>query len=313
MSLPLDAPSAQNTTMNATRPFYWSVRRELWENRSIYLAPLIVAGVVLFAFLIAFSHGGASGAHMVLNSHDQMTTAKKGGETTMSPTFVAALPFEILALILLVTGIIVGLFYCLGALHNERRDRSILFWKSMPVSNLTSVLAKAAIPMAVIPAVVFVIITAAQLITLFLAAACLAGHGQDIAMVWRAQPFGRGTLVLIYALLVFALWYAPIYAWILLVSAWAKNMTFLWAVAPPLVLSVFERIAFSTSFVGELIKYRLSGVASVAFSPSEGSHIDLENLDPIGFLTAPGLWLGLIAAALMLAAVVWLRRRREPI
>ena len=36
-----------------TRPMYWSIRRELWENRSIYIAPLVVAGVVLIGFLIA--------------------------------------------------------------------------------------------------------------------------------------------------------------------------------------------------------------------------------------------------------------------
>jgi ABC-2 type transport system permease protein len=210
--------------------------------------------------------------------------------------------------------VIVGMFYCLGALYGERRDRSILFWKSMPVSNLTSVLAKAAVPMLAIPVAVFVIASATQLITLGLDLLGAAAHHLDLGPILEAQPFGRGSLVMLYLGIGLALWYAPIYAWLLLVSAWAKNMTFLWAVAPPIVLSVFERIAFGSDFVGRLIHYRLFGLGSVAFSPSANfRHLDLDNLDPVGLLAAPGLWLGLIAAALMLAGVVWLRRRQGPL
>ena len=41
------------TPMRTTRPFYWSVRRELWDNPSIYVAPLIAAGVVLLGCLLS--------------------------------------------------------------------------------------------------------------------------------------------------------------------------------------------------------------------------------------------------------------------
>src|ERR1700733_15667053 len=40
-------------TASATRPFYWSVRRELWEHRSIYIAPMAVAAVALFGFSLS--------------------------------------------------------------------------------------------------------------------------------------------------------------------------------------------------------------------------------------------------------------------
>ncbi len=319
MSMSLDTPAPAPATLRATRPFYWSVRRELWESRSIYLAPMVVAGILLVGFLIALGHSGGGSMHWT--SGDQNQTGVVGHaevesghhNRTVSPAFLAALPFEIMAGAVAITGVIVGLFYCLGALFNERRDRSILFWKSLPVSNRVSVLAKAAVPMLVIPAVVFVVVTVAQFATMLIGLIGLTLHSQDPTILWRVLPFGEGSLVLIYGLVALSLWYAPVYAWFLLVSAWSKNMTFLWAVAPPLVLALFERVAISTSYVGGLIKYRITGAAAAAFRPSQGSHLELANIDLAGFLATPGLWLGLIAAALMLAAVVWLRRRREPI
>jgi len=313
MSMSLDNPAAAPAALRSTRPFYWSVRREIWESRAIYLAPMIVAGILLFGLLIALGHSTGGSMHWTTGADPGGDPARGHHHMTATPAFLAALPFEIMAAVVAVTGVIVGIFYCLGALFNERRDRSILFWKSLPVSNLVSVLAKAAVPMLVIPAVVFAVVTLAQFATMIIALIGLTLRGQDPSILWGALPFGEGSVVLAYGLIALALWYAPIYAWLLLVSAWSKNMTFLWAVAPPLVLAVFERIAFGTGYVGDLIKYRITGAAEAAFRSSSGSHIGLANIDLAGLLTSSGLWLGLIAAALMLAAVVWLRRRREPI
>lgn len=318
MSMPLDTPplaaSAAPAVLHPTRPFYWSVRREVWESRSVYLAPTIVAGVILLGLLIGLGHSTSASVHW--SGHNDFSIGRTSGArhpATVSPAFLAALPFEVVAGVIAVTGVIVGLFYCLGALFNERRDRSILFWKSLPVSNRVAVLAKAAVPMLVIPAVVFLVVTVAQFVTLIIFVVGLTLHQQDPSIMWSVQPFGEGSIALLYGLVVLTLWYAPIYAWLLLVSAWSKTMTFLWAVAPPLVLALFERIAFGTGYVGDLIRYRITGAAAAAFQPSAGTHYGFANIDLVGFLTTPGLWLGLIAAALMTAAVIWLRRRREPI
>ena len=62
------------------------------------------------------------------------------------------------------------MFYCLDALYGERRDRSILFWKSLPVSDLTTVLSKASIPIVVLPLLTFAVTVATQLIMLLSAA-----------------------------------------------------------------------------------------------------------------------------------------------
>ena len=66
----------------------------------------------------------------------------------------------------MLTAFLVGVFYCLDALHGERRDRSILFWKSLPVSDLTTVLAKASVPCRVLPPRAFALALATQLMLL---------------------------------------------------------------------------------------------------------------------------------------------------
>src|SRR5213080_2853925 len=126
------APAAMSPT---TRPFYWSVWRELWENRSIYIAPLIVAVVQVFGFAIS-TIGLAERRRAVLLLDDP---AKQ--RAAIEATYDAA------AMMMIFVVFIVGVFYCLDALHGERRDRSILFWKSLPVSDLTTVLSKVTIPL----------------------------------------------------------------------------------------------------------------------------------------------------------------------
>jgi ABC-2 type transport system permease protein len=115
---------------------------------------------------------------------------------------------------------------------------------------------------------------------------------------------------------VHALWYAPLYGWLMLVSAWARRTPFLWAVLPPLALGAFERIAFQTTYFGALMKHRVTGAMVNASDLEPGNKGDitrLSQLDPLGFLSSPGLWIGLAAAAAFLAAAARLRRRGEPI
>ena len=148
--------------ISATRRLYWSVRRELWENRSIYLAPLAVAAVVLFGFFIS-----------LVRLPDRMRAAA-GARPDASSTRPIEQPYVIAALMLMAIELLVAVFYCLDALYGERRDRSILFWKSLPVSDLTTVLSKASIPLLVLPLVTFAITVATQLIMLLASSAVLA-------------------------------------------------------------------------------------------------------------------------------------------
>ncbi len=297
----LEARPVASAPLHPTRPFYWSVRREIWEHPSLYMAPLIAAGVILFGFMISMI-GVTHSARLMT----QLTIAQNAGEI--------AKPLDFVAFVIIITAFLVAVFYCLGALHNERRDRSILFWKSLPVSDVIAVIAKTFVPMAVIPVIAFGVIFALQLAMLLFGGAALLLHGLDPSVLFMQVASPQGWLILAYGLIVLALWNAPIYGWLLLVSAWAKRAAFLWAVLPPLALCLLEKIAFDTSNLFSVIRYRLTGGYAEAFKSGGGDPWGgSPQPDPVGFLTTPGLWSGLVVAAAFLAAAIWLRRRREPI
>jgi ABC-2 type transport system permease protein len=118
-----------------------------------------------------------------------------------------------------------------------------------------------------------------------------------------------------YGLFAHALWFAPIYAWLLLVSVWARRTPFLWAVTP-IVLAIVERVVFQTAYVCAFLKWRVIGAMAEAFIPgpaAKGNVTLIVELDPLGFVSSPGLWIGFIAAAIFLAIAVRLRRYRDPI
>jgi ABC-2 type transport system permease protein len=287
---------------SSTQPFYWSVRRELWENRSIYAAPLIVAVVVLFGFLVS-TVGMQQRRQAVLLLDPAHQRAAIGA------------PYDVAAIMLIFTAFIVGVFYCLDALHSERRDRSILFWKSLPVSDLTIVLSKASIPFVILPLVIFGVIVLVQFFMLLWSSAILLPSGLA-ATTWTRFNLLQQSVIVLYSLIVIALWHAPIYGWALLVSGWARRATFLWAVLPLLAIGVLEKFAFDTSHFASILKDRLFGAASTAFAfqPHRRVAIDsLSQLTPVRYLTTPGLWIGLAFAAAFVAIAVRQRRYRGPI
>ena len=283
----------------APRPFFWSVRREIWENRSIYVAPILVAIVVLFGFLVSTIGLPERRREVLL-----LDSAKARAGIEM--------PYNMAAIMLILTAFVVGVFYCLDALYGERRDRSILFWKSLPVSDRTTLLSKATIPLVVLPLVTFAVVLATQLVMMLWTSVLLIGHGMSPASTWTYVPVFQNSFTLLYGLAVIALWHAPIYGWALLVSGWARRATFLWAVMPFLAIAFFERITFGTSHFGSMVKDRLMGFAPRAFAFSMHS-VDCPRLTPAAYLSSPGLWLGLIVAAVFIAVAIRLRRYRGPL
>jgi len=296
-----ETPPIAPAALPASRPLYWSVRRELWENRSVYVAPLIAAALVLFGYSIST---------ITLAKHVRAALALDPAQLPAS----VATHFAMGATVIIMTGYIVGVFYCLDALYGERRDRSILFWKSLPVSDFTTVLSKAAIPLVVMPVLALALVFAVHLAMLLLSSMVLLASGLGVGAIW-AQRFQMAP-VLPYALAVHVLWHAPLWAWLLLVSSWARRTPFLWAVLPPMALGVLERIAFQTTYFGSFMGYRVFGAMSEAFdlAPENGHRITrLSQLDPLGFLGTPGLWIGLVFAVAFIAAAVRLRHDREPV
>lgn len=280
------------------RVFVWSLRRELWESRSIYIAPLAVAPVAFVAFLVNVA------------SLPAKTRSLEG-----LPLHQAILqPYDVVAGLLMMTTTVVAVVYSLDALYGERRDRSILFWKSLPVSDTIAVLAKAVIPILILPLVAFVVTVVLQLVMALISSATLAASGLSVAAFWQHLSLGRMSVLLLYHLVgVHGLAWAPVFGWAILVSAWARRAPFVWFVLPPIAIGVVERIAFNTMYFAHALGRNLSGSLSVAAGgpgmPTDPMHTHVT----LGrFLAAPGFWLGLVLTALFLAAAVRLRRYQVP-
>jgi len=304
-------------TARKVRPFLWSVRRELWENPALYMAPAAVAGITLLGAGI-----GAFLAPGILADAE----AVRSISTTNVEAFAAATrkaahlkdldaPYNFMAGFVFMTATIVGIFYASSALHSERKDRTILFWKSLPVSDVTTVLAKFFVPIVVLPLVILTLALGGQAVILAWSTLVLLVSGSDLGAYYGQLhfPFMWGAMVR--GLIVVALWQAPVVAWLLLVSGWARRVPFLWAIAPWVAIPLVEWMALRTHHAFDFVIGRLAGGYALAFTRggsgkgpvTSWGHLDLTPL------LSPGLWGGILVTAALLAAAVRLRRYRDPI
>ncbi|MBV8050647.1 MAG: ABC transporter permease, partial [Acidobacteriaceae bacterium] len=167
-----EAQRVAPATLSVMHPFYWSLRRELWENRWIYIGQLAVAAIFLIVFFINMA----------------VWVAKMRGSSTTDVAHyweIVTMPYNIGAGVMMGTLILMSLFYSADALYGERRDRSILFWKSLPVSDLSSVLAKASIPLFFLPLLTIAVTLVMQIIMLLISGIILPAHGMSLVPVWR--------------------------------------------------------------------------------------------------------------------------------
>jgi ABC-2 type transport system permease protein len=284
------------------REFYWALRRELWENRWLWLAPSGVAvalavGVATYAFRID-APMRAIAALAALHQRQAISQ-----------------PYDVVAALMMGIGLIVAAIYCVDALYGERRDRSILLWKSLPVSDSMTVLAKLSIPALVLPVIIWALTITVQVVLFLLSAAVLAAHGESTALLWTQLHLGRDAVELLYHLVALhGISTAPFYAWLLLVSAWATRAPFAWAILPPAAIMVFERVAFGTTRIAQLLLDQLGGGTS-APPPAPGATL-MESMNAVPLtqlLVAPGLWVGFAVAAVFVAGAVRLRRSAQPV
>ena len=296
---PLGSQAVAEPLLSATQPLYWSIRRELWENRFVYLAPISVAAFAVVAFSISTILG--------------IWVVPLRVAHTPSYEAIAA-PYNLAAGLMMLVSILVSIFYCLDALHGERRDRSILFWKSLPVSDLTTVLAKVSVPLLILPVLLFVITVGMHWIMLVVSSAVLLASGQDVGLLWAKLSLVRmWGLLLFHMVTAHAIWPLPIYCWLLLVSGWARRATFLWAALPIVAIAGVEGITFRTYYFARMVGLRLMGDAPIftqgdKFPTGPMTHITLG-----AFLSSPGLWIGMAVAAVFLGAAVQLRKYQGPI
>ncbi len=290
------------------------VRREVWEHSAIWLVPVVMSLVlVLVVVMASFGLLDDISIH-VISEHSVDAREMTGG--------LAALNFAMFGWFAMVMSI-VGTFYLLDCLLADRKDRSILFWKSLPVSDLKTVLSKLVTAALLIPLIAFAASLITNLLLLMVGSIDLLVLGiSPWETVWGPNPLFRTSILVFYAMTVQVLWYLPLMGYLMLVSAFAKRAVMVWAVIPPLVISVLEQQLLGTRHFAALIADRLGGVFPLAFDVNvrEGNVESLgeladkidrplfEVIDIGPLLQSAGFWLGLLVAAGFIAGAVYLRR-----
>ncbi len=304
------------------RAFTYLLRREVWEHRAIWMVPGVAAALMLLATFYATGMALYHHADMVDVNVDlaQLTAAQVA--TALGGLMVAsAMPFDIMLL-----G--VTFFYLLDALYGDRRDRSVLFWKSLPVSDLATVLSKLATALVVVPLVVTGIIAIYQ-IGMIVSTAVLVGTfgGSGWGVLAHPVTMVAAWFTILLFFVVQALWYFPVYGWLMLASAWARKAPFLWAVVPPLALIFAERIALGSHHFADLIGHHFGHLYTNLFDEQSLQNLSIEygnsglqisqqgnpiSILRIGHLLENGrLWGGLVIGAVFVAGATWLRRYRD--
>lgn len=263
------------------------VRREFWENRALWIAPLIAA-----LFLVCSTM-------LVAVRMDDVQYAPRGlfGYDSSRGAGVGASPFEITVFVfsslILGIGAIATAMYCLDSLYSERRDRSILFWKSLPVSDTQTVLAKASVALLAMP----VLLTAMAMATHLLSGVILSIRppaNSPARMMWDGANLLRAYGKLSGAVFVNVLWYAPVVAYAMIASALANRVPLVMAAVPIVTLAVGEQVVFGTGYVWGFVARRIATV----FDAREA-------------LTSAQLWGGMAVAAAGFAVAIRLRRWRD--
>lgn len=311
------------------------VRREFWEHRSLWIAPLVWVGLIVvmsmwgtvlsmqFDDAITIGHHATIDEIPDLGAHERAEISK----AIALPAEQKATGFAIMQLTMagVISGIVlvVVFFYLLDCLYAERRDRSILFWKSMPVSDAQVVLSKLAVALVVMPLAVMALATVTQLLISLIF--WIRFHGTVLGEIVPAFSF-RGWFGAMWAMLLFSvagvLWYVPVAGYLMIMSVWARRAVFLWAVLPPAALMLLEKMFFNSQHVAQFVGRRLVGfvqemhIDGSRFGKGGNDHIPaigdfLDSFSFSGLFTNYELWLGLLAGAALIYATIRIRRYRD--
>ncbi len=294
------------------------IRREIWEHRSIYVTPMAIASIVtlgVFAMLI-FASGFAAELDAVIFGATNIA-----GETERK----AALTLYFLGTswLFLVALAILTVFYCLDSLYAERKDKSILFWRSMPVTDAETVISKLIIALLVIPVAAIIGIIVTHLVNLVVTSVWVSMKGGDASLlIWGSVSLLDNWLAAVIVILATGIWMSPFIGWFLFVSAYTKRSPLLMAFMPLFLLALLEKIILRTHVFAEHVLGRGDGMPLIRtdnierffdeerWRIAEGATSLLAHLDIVQFLTSPATWAGIIVCGLLSTAAIYVRRYR---
>jgi ABC-2 type transport system permease protein len=317
----------------AIRRMKTSIQREIWEHRGGFIYTPLIIGAVLLLFLL-MGAGSAFFWQFKIDGAEAMTEgALKLAEVNV-PAEQLRLGVDAFlwgtALLWQAVLFIVLFFFFTGSLYDDRKDRSVLFWKSMPVSDLETVASKLVFGVLVAPLFMIGAMIVGQIVLLFAGGVLLMAHGGSAwNLMWaHTHPFPVwGQILVVQG--VQALFLLPLFGWLMLASSFARSKPILWAVLPPVVFAIMESfIGFTAHFslskvIWEFILRRLaSGFAPISFNANFGEgHSMQAGLSGTRFATDFGqvldrlvssdLWLGVLIGLVFLAGAIYLRRYRD--
>ena len=313
--------AATPAVISPARTLQTLVRREFWEHPALWRAPVIAGGLLVGVLLIA----------IFTKMHQHTTVIVDGNVHVLAdlPDVASRVAAHTwvqggLWVALSILAIIVTCFYLLDCLYAERKDRSILFWKSLPVSDGLTVASKLIAALIAVPLIVFVAAIALELLCVIVWQLWSLTGAAPSVFSWNALEWLRTEVLLLLVTVVAVLWYAPIAGVFLVVSAWARRAPVLWVLLPlifaQIVEQIFSAIVGTPRFLSHFINYRVFGIWDELglFRMHLLGHpgirpigSQLKELNFAGAFTDVDLWLGVIAAGALAYAAVRLRRFRD--
>ncbi|HEX5353090.1 MAG TPA: ABC-2 transporter permease [Rhodanobacteraceae bacterium] len=322
-------------------PFAWLLKREYWEERRGFLwAQVIVAGVIIVLSILGIIVAEATRArwsdHIRISDSGNLSGALQNALSHNMDGLVHALDatmlmFGMFAAIVL---FFVTFFYLLGALYDDRRDRSILFWKSLPLSDTSTVISKVVSAVILAPLIAVVVVLAGYIVQQIVMSIWFAAHGLNpFPLLWaHTGPFSTW-LHMLAMIPVDAVWALPTVGWLLLWSAVVRSKPFLWAVAVPIIVGVLNfwiqllgMPHVNLRFMwGDLVGRSLlsvfpgSWMAVYANTPDIVRLADMNDVNrhvgTYGMMyhvfATPEMWIGAVVGIALIAASVWFRRWRD--
>lgn len=301
--------------------FFMQVKREFWECRaSLVVTPFVMAGILMVLLLIGLVPFQAKIASFMGSSHAELHVVGEQGEKFLEgwssemslgadPSYLIHGLAGVYALFILVLLLVLA-FYFADALYSDRRDQSILFWKSLPVTEHSTVMAKLVAGIAGAP----LFYAAAALVTGAFYLLVLSIYAK---VFWSLPVPGVGAVIasllssligLVLGWLLLVLWFLPLFSWLLFSSAVARKAPFLIAVGTPLGLIVLEAMLLGSRHSLDVLKDQIiAGLYHLQLLVHQPGLIG-ESLTNT-FLSAQ-LWFGVIVSAGFLLACAWLRRNR---
>jgi len=273
------------------------IRREFWEHRALVIAPLVVC--VIYLILSGFA---------AANVHMKGLHIGDGGATAIT-AFSFAMHVMFTGLLYLLTAI-VTFFYLSDSLYAERKERSILFWKSLPVSDALTVISKLLVALIMVPLVVYALSIATHVLVMlvFKVAGSVAPSGVT-APVWSWASWLKLNGYLIMDVFIFALWFAPVAAYVLLISVLVPRAPLVWTILPPLALILGQGWLLGNWSIGSYVGYRLGAIS--LGNPGRGVDAAVESINGLPVLSLPGLWIGVAVAVVLAYATIRIRRHRD--